>query len=56
MLGVLSHNHLIMKEKGLLIYEKKEGLLDEDPLSGLKGITVEHLISVLTFFDSLKVV
>jgi len=34
MLGVLSHNHLIMKEKGLLIYEKKEGLLDEDPLSG----------------------
>lgn len=34
MLGLLSHNHLKMKEKGLLIYEKKEGLLDEDPLSG----------------------
>ncbi len=25
MLGLLSHNHLKMKEKGLLIYEKKEG-------------------------------
>ncbi|QNL47771.1 hypothetical protein H8S90_13165 [Olivibacter sp. SDN3] len=39
MLGILSHNHLKMKEKGLLIYEKKEGPLDEDPLSGESGIT-----------------
>lgn len=34
MLRVLSGNHLKMKEKGLLLYEKKEGLLNEDPLSG----------------------
>lgn len=34
MLNILSHNHLKMKEKGLLIYEKKEGLLLKDPLSG----------------------
>lgn len=34
MLDFLSHNHLKMKEKGLLIYEKKEGLLEKDPLSG----------------------
>lgn len=38
MLNILSGKHLIMKEKGLLIYEKKEGLLDEDPLSGERGI------------------
>ncbi len=38
MLGLLSHNHLKMKEKGLLIYEKKEGLPDEDPLSGERGL------------------
>ena len=37
MLSLVSHNHLKMKEKGLLIYEKKEGLLDEDPLSGERG-------------------
>lgn len=34
MLGILSHNHPKMKEKGLLIYEKKEGLPNEIPLSG----------------------
>ncbi|MFT4204309.1 MAG: recombinase family protein [Chitinophagaceae bacterium] len=38
MLRVLSHNVLKMKEKGFLIYEKKEGLLDEVPLSGEEGI------------------
>ncbi|MEC3880201.1 recombinase family protein [Parapedobacter sp. 10938] len=34
MLNILAHNHMEMKEKGLLIYEKKEGLHDEIPLSG----------------------
>src|SRR5690606_18400516 len=34
MLRLFTHNALKMKEKGLLIYEKKEGLLDEVPLSG----------------------
>ena len=38
MLGLLSHNHLEMKDKGLLIYEKKEGFLLKDPLSGESGI------------------
>ncbi|MCT1523827.1 recombinase family protein [Sphingobacterium hotanense] len=34
MLRLFTHNALKMSEKGLLIYEKKEGLLDEVPLSG----------------------
>ena len=34
MLGLLSHNYLKMKEKSLLIYEKKEDLFNKDPLSG----------------------
>ncbi len=51
MLGVLSHNHLIMKEKGLLIYEKKEGLLDEDPLSGERGIRTPGPVTVNGFQD-----
>lgn len=34
MIDILSHNHLKMRDKGLLIYEKKEGLLIKDPLSG----------------------
>lgn len=38
MMGLLSHNHVTMKEKGLLIYEKKEGLQDEAPPSG-EGVT-----------------
>ncbi|QNL48299.1 hypothetical protein H8S90_16040 [Olivibacter sp. SDN3] len=34
MMEIFTHNTQKMKEKGLMIYEKKEGLLDEDPLSG----------------------
>jgi len=30
----LSPSFCVDPEKGLLIYEKKEGLLDEDPLCG----------------------
>ena len=53
MLGLLSHNHLKMKEKGLLIYEKKEGLLDEDPLSGERGIrTLDTVARILPFQGS----
>ena len=51
MLGLLSHNHLKMKEKGLLIYEKKEGLLDEDPLSGERGIRTPGPVTVNSFQD-----
>lgn len=50
MLGLLSHNHLKMKEKGLLIYEKKESLLDEDPLSREEGIrTLDAVTHIQTF-------
>ena len=48
MLGLVSHNHLKMKDKGLLIYEKKEGLLDEDPLSGESGIRTRGTVSSTT--------
>lgn len=43
MLSIFSGNSLKMKQKGLLIYEKKEGLLDEDPLSGRGGIRTTWL-------------
>ncbi len=39
MLGFLSHNHLRMRERNLLIYEKKERLRQEVPLSGERGIS-----------------
>ena len=51
MIDCLSHNHLKMKEKGLLIYEKKEGLLDEDPLSGERGIRTPGPVTVNGFQD-----
>src|SRR5690606_1117557 len=51
MLGLLSHKHLKMKEKGLLIYEKKEGLLDEDPLSGERGIRTPGGVTLNGFQD-----
>lgn len=38
MLGLFSHNHLEMKKKGLLIYEKKEGFCYRNPLSREEGI------------------
>lgn len=37
MLGILSRNHPKMKQRGLLIYEKKEGLHQEDPPSREEG-------------------
>ena len=51
MLDLVSHNHLKMKEKGLLIYEKKEGLLDEAPLSGERGIRTPEPVTVNGFQD-----
>lgn len=38
MLGIFSHNSLKMKDKGLLVYEKKKSLHVEDPFSGERGI------------------
>jgi site-specific DNA recombinase len=38
MMPLFSHNYLKMKEKGCLIYEKKEGFREEIPLSGVGGI------------------
>jgi len=43
-----------MKEKGLLIYEKKEGLLDEDPLSGVDKRLFEHLEDILAEIGKIK--
>ncbi len=51
MLGTLSYNHLKMKEKGLLIYEKKKDLLVEDPLSGERGIRTPGPVTVNSFQD-----
>ena len=51
MLSVLSRNHLKMQERGLLIYKKKEGLLDEDPLSGERGIRTPGPVTVNSFQD-----
>lgn len=50
-LDLLSHNHLKMKEKGLLIYEKKAGLLNEAPLSGERGIRTPGPVTVNSFQD-----
>lgn len=50
MLRLFTHNALQMKEEGYLIYEKKEGLLKEVPLSGESGIrTRDTLSSIHTF-------
>lgn len=38
MMDIFSYNRLKMREKGYLIYEKKEGFRDEIPLSGGSGI------------------
>ncbi len=38
MMQIFTHNHLKMKEKKYLIYEQKEGFLNEIPLSGEGGI------------------
>jgi|GEM_PF-2318275 len=43
-----------MKEKGTLIY-KKAGLLNEDPLSGEVGGSVEPLIPFLSLVDDIRV-
>ncbi|GAA4432950.1 hypothetical protein GCM10023091_05900 [Ravibacter arvi] len=43
-----------MREKSLLIYEKKEGSLSEIPQGGDEGIEVEHLVGFLTFLDIIK--
>jgi len=49
-----SHSILKMKEKGLLFIEQPLELSDGLPFSGLEGITVEHLITLLTFLDGLE--
>jgi hypothetical protein len=52
--SIFSHNQLLMKDKGYLIYEKKRDDFSIIPSSGVAGITIEHLIPILTFFDNLK--
>lgn len=47
-------SHLKIK-KGLLIYEKKEDLLDEDPLSGKGGIRTLDTVIPYTDFPGLLI-
>jgi hypothetical protein len=54
MIDLLSRNHLLMKEKGLLLYNKKRDDFSIIPSSGLDGITIEHLIPILMFIDKLE--
>ncbi|PLK42489.1 hypothetical protein C0V77_21010 [Emticicia sp. TH156] len=57
MIDLLSHNCLIMREKGLLDYQKKKREnFSIPPLSGLNGVTIEPLIPILVFLDDLKIV
>ncbi len=51
MIEELSHNSLIMKEKGLLIYEKKRGNFEAPPLSGERGIRTPGPFTVNGFQD-----
>ncbi len=51
MLRLFTHNTLKMKEKGCLIYEKKEGLLYEVPPSGERGIRTPGPVTVNGFQD-----
>ena len=53
MIDLLSHNYLIMREKDLLEYKKKRGNFSIPPLSGLNGLTIEPLIPILTFLESI---
>ena len=53
MLGLLLYNHLKMKEKALLMYEKKEGFHQENPFSGERGIrTLDTVARILPFQGS----
>jgi site-specific DNA recombinase len=52
---VLSHNELILKEKNLLLLDKKNGNSMEFPLGGAHGTTIELLHSLLSFIHSVKI-
>jgi len=54
MLQVFSHNYLKMKEKGVLIYEKRGDDFSIIPPSGERGTSFEPLIPILTFLGDLK--
>lgn len=54
MIEELSHNHLIMKERGLLEYKKKRGHLTIPPLRGLNGAAIEPLVPLLTFIENIE--
>ncbi len=50
MLGLVSHNHLKMKEN-----TKKEGLHQEDPLSGEGGIRTRDTLNTYTHFPGVLI-
>jgi hypothetical protein len=43
-----------MEEWGYLTYQKKRDNISAIPHSGVSGTAIEHLIPILTFFESLK--
>ncbi len=51
MMDMLSHNSLLMKEKGYLIYEKKRDNLTIIPSSGERGIRTPGPVTVNSFQD-----
>lgn len=54
MMDVLSDNWVLMKEKGCLIYEKRDAIVSI-PSNGVEGLTIKQLLPVLTYFESLKI-
>lgn len=53
-LDIFSHNHPKMRQKGLLIYEKKEGLHQEDPPSREEGIRTLDTLLEYTHFPGVR--
>lgn len=54
LLELLSHNQLILKQKQLLLIEKKEDSFTESSRVEPSGVLSNPLISLLTFFQSMK--
>ncbi|MBC9794956.1 recombinase family protein [Sinomicrobium weinanense] len=55
MMELFTHNHSKMKEKRLLVYEKKTAFRKNVPLCENTEISIERLILFLMFLDSLKI-
>ncbi len=52
MMRIFTSNALKMKEKGYLVYEKKEGFSDKTPSSGERGIRTLGTVTCSTVFET----